>query len=233
MRTPNAILVVEADLQELFGLLDVLREAGYDCTGAATYEAGRQLLSVKSFDMLVADSRLGPHNGLHLIRQSRLIFPGMEAIALTSVYDQDARDEARRYGAPAIDMPVERRRLIAMVGRLMEQLVSRRRWVRKRAETGSVSFVNESPASLVDVCYGGVQFEMPEPEGDLPEVMRLRVRELDAAILVSPIWVDRLAGTSRVRCGAAMLSTERPLVQAWRAMVDTLPSLSQEPNESA
>ncbi len=225
MRTPRTILVVEADLHVLFGLLDILRDAGFDCTGAATYEAGRELLSAKSFDLLITDARIGPHNGLHLIRQCRLLFPGMEAIALTSVYDQDARDEARRYGAPALDVPVNGRRLVALVSRALARLVNRRRWVRKRAEDERPVLVGEIPAALLDVCYGGVRFEIAEPEDRLPAVVSLTVPALGEPLLVELIWMDRARESKKLRCGAAVVSTDGPTFRAWREMVDGLPPL--------
>lgn len=224
MRTPRAILIVEADLPTLFDLLDVLRDAGYECTGAATYEAGRQLLSVESFDLAIVDARLGPLNGLHLIRQCRLTFPGMEAIALTWVYDQEARDEARRYGAASLDLPVVPRRLLALVARLLSQLVHRRRWIRKRVRLEAGVLVDERPASLVDVCYGGVQFETTGVEGDLPEVVRLTVPTLDQPLLVAPVWSHRAEETQRLRCGATVVTRGGPVVRAWRDMVDALPA---------
>jgi len=224
MRTPRAILIVEADLPSLFGLLDVLRDAGYECTGAATYEAGRQLLSVESFDLAIVNARLGPLNGLHLIRQCRLRSPGMETIALTSVYDQEARDEVRRYGAASIDLPVAPRRLLALVAKSLSLLVHRRRWVRKPVRLDAGVTVDERPAALVDVCYGGVQFETSGLEGDLPDVVRLAVPALGQPLLVAPVWSHRAEETQRLRCGATVLSRGGPVVRAWRDMVDTLPA---------
>jgi CheY-like chemotaxis protein len=226
MRTPHTILVVEADLHVLFSLLDTLRDEGFECTGAATYEAGRELLSNKSFDLLVANARIGPHNGLNLIRQCRLLFPGMEAIVLTSVYDQEARDEARRYGAPWLDVPVDGRRLVARVTRALSSLVNRRRWVRKRAQTEPSVLVGQSPASLLDVCYGGLRFEMSEPDGTLPPVVPLRVPALGQPLLVELVWMDRARESKTLRCGAAVVSTDGPVFRAWRDMVDGLPPLA-------
>jgi len=227
MRTPRTILLVEADRHALIGMVDVLRGAGYECTGAATYDAGRELLSERSFDLAIVNVRVGPHNGLHLIRQSRLLCPGMETIALTSTYDDRAREEARRYGAPSLDVPVEPRRLVSLAARLLAQLAHRRRWVRKRVTTRGSVLVDEEPASLLDVCYGGVRFEMAGRGGDLPAVMRLTLPSLDEPVLVSPVWADPVSGTGRLRCGATVVSTEGPAARAWRQMVDTLPSRPQ------
>jgi len=211
-------------------MADVLRGAGYECTGAASYEAGRELLSARSFDLAIVNVRVGPHNGLNLIRQSRLLCPGMETIALTAVSDDPAREEARRYGAPSLDVPVEGRRLVSLAARLLSQLAHRRRWVRKRVTASGAVFVDEQPASLLDVCYGGVRFEMVGRGGeDLPAVMRLTLPSLDEPVLVSPVWADAVADTGRLRCGATVVSTEGPVARAWRAMVDTLPSRPSGP----
>ena len=227
MRTPRTILIVEADQRVLGGLVDALNGSGYECTGAPTYDDGRELLSSRSFDLAIVAARVGPYNGLHLIRQSRLLYPGMETIALTSVDDDEARDEARRYGAPSLDVPVEARRLVAVAARLLSQLAHRRRWVRKRVKAPTRILVDERPASLLDVCYGGVRFEMSGAGDELPPVMRLIVPALREPLLVAPVWADRTADTGHLRCGATVLTTEGAAFRAWRDMVDTLPSLGQ------
>ena len=229
MRKPNAILVAEADEQELFGLIDVLRGAGYDCTGAATYDASRQLLATKSFDLLVADGCVGQLGGIQLIRESREAFPGMEAIALTSTLDDEAQEMARRYGAPSLDRPIDPPRLLELAGSLMERLVIRRRWVRKRPPAGLDALVDQLPASLVDVCYGGVQFEMTEPDRELPAVLQLALPILDHPVTIAPVWVVREEPTRRLRCGATVLSTKAGIVKSWRGLVDSLPVPVPEP----
>jgi CheY-like chemotaxis protein len=229
MRKPNAILVAETDEQELFGLIDVLRDAGYDCTGAATYDASRQLLSTKSFDLLVADASVGQLGGLQLIRESREVFPGMEAIALTSDLDDEARRMARQCGAPWLDRPIDPPRLLKLAGNLMERLTIRRRWVRKRPPAGLDAFVEQFPASLVDVCYGGVQFEMTEPDRELPAVLQLALPALDHPLTIAPVWIVREGPTHKLRCGATLLSTKAGTVKAWRGLVDSLPVPVPEP----
>jgi len=230
MRKPNAILVAETDEQELFGLLDVLRGSGYDCTGAATYDASRRLLATKSFDLLVADACVEQLGGLQLIRESREVFPGMEAIALTSDFDDEARQLVRQYGAPSLDRPIDPPRLLELAGSLMERLTVRRRWVRKRPPARLDAFVDQLPASLVDVCYGGVQFEMPEPDRELPAVLELALPTLDRPVTIAPVWVVREGLPCTLRCGATVLSTKAGVVKAWRELVDSLPVPVPEPH---
>lgn len=224
MRTPRVILVVEDDITALYGILEVLRDAGYECTGAATYDAARQLLSLRPYDLLITDVRLGSLSGLQLVRQCRHEYPGMAFIVVAASPDAMTEIEARRYGAPCVAKPVSRARLLEAAATTMASLVHRRRWVRKRVPEGVSVLVGDRPAALVDVSYGGVRFAMGEPTGGLPSVVRLEVPAIGSAVLVQPVWATREEGTQSVECGAQLMADRGTVVRAWRDLVDRLPA---------
>jgi DNA-binding NtrC family response regulator len=87
MRLPYRILVLDDDEHALAGLVELLRDAGHSVTGAATYDAAKRLLSVGSYDLLIADVRLRGFNGIDLVRQTNLDYPEMAAIIITG-YDE-------------------------------------------------------------------------------------------------------------------------------------------------
>ena len=87
MKLPYRILVLEDDDAALEGIVEMLREAGYRVTGAATYEAAKRLIALDSYDLLITDIRLRGFNGLHLIRQTYRDHPEMGLIIITG-YDE-------------------------------------------------------------------------------------------------------------------------------------------------
>ena len=224
MRTPRAVLVVDDDVTALYNVSELLRESGYECTGAATYDAARQLLGVKPYDLLITDVRLGPLSGLHLIRQCHHEFPGMAFIVLNATRDAMVEIEARRYGASCVVKPIQAGQLNEAVAKTMSMLMHRRRWVRKRVPEGVSVLVQDRPAALLDVSYGGVRFEMGEPASRLPAVLSLEVPEVGSTVRLLPVWMSRERQSRTLCCGAEVLAERAAASRAWRTLVDRLPA---------
>lgn len=223
MRTPRVVLVVEDDITALYAMLELLRDAGYECTGAAAFDAARQLLTLRPYDLLITDVRLGSFNGLHLIRQCHSEYPGMAFIVVTATLDSMTEIEARRYGALCVAKPINRARLLEAVATIMASLVHRRRWVRKPVPEGVSVLVGDRPAALLDVSYGGVRFAMSEPLGALPAMLRVEVPAIGSAVLVQPVWTSHERETRTLRCGAEVVAEKASVARAWRDLVDRLP----------
>jgi CheY-like chemotaxis protein len=226
MRTPRIVLVAEDDISALYGILEILRDAGYECTGAATYDAARQLLSLRSYDLLVTGARLGPFNGLQLVQQCHHDYPGMAFVLVAATADAMVEIEARRYGAAVVAKPVRRARLLDAVAATMASLVHRRRWARKRVPAGVSVLVGDRPAALLDVSYGGVRFAMGEPGGHLPSVLRLEIPAIGSSVFVQPVWTAHEGETQTVECGAELMAARSSEARAWRDLVDRLPGTS-------
>lgn len=223
MRTPRAVLVVDDDVTALYSVSGLLRDSGYECTGAATYDSARQLLGVRPYDLLITDVRLGPLSGLHLIRQCHHEFPGMAFIVLNASRDAMVEIEARRYGASCVVKPIQAAQLVDAVSKTMSLLMHKRRWVRKRVPDGVSVLVQDRPAALLDVSYGGVRFEMGEPAGRLPAVLSLEVPEMGSTVRLLPVWMNRERQSRTLCCGAEVLAERASATRAWRNLVDRLP----------
>ena len=83
MKLPYRILVLEDDSNTLSGIVEMLRDADYQVTGAATYDAAKRLLALGSYDLFITDVRLRGFNGLNLVRQSSGDHPEMSIIIMT------------------------------------------------------------------------------------------------------------------------------------------------------
>lgn len=95
--------------------VDVLGDAGYRVTGAASFEEGRQALATSTPDVLLTDIRLGAYNGLQLIIRARADNPRVRAFVLTGFSDPVVRREAERLHAVHLEKPVDLQLLLDLV----------------------------------------------------------------------------------------------------------------------
>jgi DNA-binding NtrC family response regulator len=120
MDAERRILVVDCESNRLDAMVAALRRAGYTATGAGSFEAGRELLRARQYDVLVAALRLLPYNGLHLVIQSQMLYPVTRAIVLVEPADAWSDAEARRHGAHTLAMPADPDRLLALVSSVLD-----------------------------------------------------------------------------------------------------------------
>lgn len=219
---PYHVLVVDDDELTLGGLLELLRDAGHQATGAATFDAARRLLDVGTYDLLVADVRLRSQNGLHLVRLSRLLHPEMGIILVTGYPEPSLALEASRYGATYLEKPIAPREFMHAVERLLAQVRRERRWPRHAAPQVLQLQIATWPARLVDVSYGGLRFEMPAPDTPLPPTVPIRMPSLNLYLEAETVWTDRTTSPGSLLGGLALLSEGEDAPLAWRALVDTV-----------
>jgi DNA-binding response OmpR family regulator len=110
-------MVVDQHPLILARLVEPLREAGYDVVGATTFEAAKQGLASRPPHLLIAASRLGLFNGLHLIVRARMDHPEMAAIITAQAKDPVLEAEASTYGASCVVAPETSAELLALVSR--------------------------------------------------------------------------------------------------------------------
>jgi DNA-binding NtrC family response regulator len=112
------LLLVDDDRRVLESMADWLRGQGYDLDTAAGYVNALERLRGKSYDLVLADVRLGDGDGFDLLEQCRRNWPASQVVLLTGYGTPDGAIEAIRAGAfdyltkPLIDdellMAVER-----------------------------------------------------------------------------------------------------------------------------
>ena len=136
MKLPYRVLVLDDDEHALSGIVELLRDAGHNVTGAATYDAAKRLLAVSPFDLLVSDVRLRSFNGLHLVMQTRADHPETAVIIITGYDDPLIDMEAHRYNAQLIRKPIQPADFTRMVN---EALAKVRRSAAGRASASSAA----------------------------------------------------------------------------------------------
>lgn len=220
MKLPYRILVLEDDANTLSGIVEMLRNAGHEVTGASSYETAKQLLGTATYDLFLTDVRLRGYNGLNLVRQSNLDLPDM-SIAIMTGYDESLTAiEAGRYRAAFIQKPVSPNDLLATVDRCLAAVRRQRRWMRKRVSGGFRVTANGRPAAVLDVSYGGLRLEIPDGE-EVPDALDIEVSGIGLRLPVDIIWTTRRAA-GVTECGASLADGVTPAARTWRAIVDRL-----------
>jgi DNA-binding response OmpR family regulator len=219
---PSRILLVDDDPATRIGLAELLTDAGYETRAVATFEEGLRALRTETPDLLIADVRLGAFNGLQLLVSTPRTVP---AIIITGFADPVLESDARQHGADYVLKPVAPAVLLGMVrSRLAELEQSKfqtlRRWERKSVPGGLPARVDDHPARILDISYGGLRFEMPRI-GELPSSLSVKLPTADIAVRADVVWHTPL-GENAWLCGAAVSQTSLAVAREWRGLVDAV-----------
>ena len=112
------VLIVEDDLATRVGLQELLVSAGYTAIVAADFREGRRVLEQEHPDLLIVDLRLQGFNGLQLLHVNPRPIP---TIVVTGFPDDVLQADARRLGAEYMIKPIDPRKLLGLVGRLLDR----------------------------------------------------------------------------------------------------------------
>ena len=222
-RMPYRILIVEDHEPTRQGLHALLTNAGYDVVSASTFAEGRRSLTEQTPDLLIADLRLGEYNGLQLIAAAPL---GVPSIIVTGFPDLVLEAEALKLGAHYVTKPIVADALLRLIeekivsARKRRSRGSTRRWDRKPVAGEVSAHVEDAPARIVDVSYGGVKFEI-ERDQSLPPSFKITVIKPALSIDMDLVWETR-HGRHRV-CGAAISGGNPAAVHDWATLVDGAP----------
>jgi DNA-binding response OmpR family regulator len=220
----SRVLVVDDDAATRVGLAELLTGAGYETCGAATFEEAQRVLRTDPPDLLIADVRLGAFNGLQLLVASPRRIP---AIIITGFADPVLESDARQHGAEYILKPISPAALLEAVRRRLTQAADSafdtpRRWERKTVRAPLTLRVDDLPARVLDISYGGLRFEIPRVQsGELPRSLSLRLPDSDVAVRANLVW-QTLRGEDAVVCGAAVSQTSAATAREWRGLVDAV-----------
>lgn len=111
---PHRILVVDDDEGYLAGIKELLELRGYETLLAATFEEGQRALRENAPDLLMADVRLGPFNGLQLIATGQVLIP---TIVVSGFDDPVLQADAKAFGADYLVKPIDTAALLALIER--------------------------------------------------------------------------------------------------------------------
>lgn len=221
MKLPFRVLVVDDDENALCGIEELLRAAEYDVTTSSNYDEAKALLAELTWDLFITDVRLRSYNGLHLVMKVRADSPDIAIVIMTGYDDAMMEYEARRYNAQFVRKPIRAAELLEVVALSLNSVRRQRRWPRKQVAGGFRVTVAGRPASVLDVCYGGLRLEVPGADA-LPPNFAVEVSGIGLNLEVEPVWSYPVAGRAGLLCGASLISDTTPAAHTWRTIVDRL-----------
>lgn len=216
----SQILVVAVSAERSADLVSLLKGSGYHVTLAASYDEAIRRLADLSPDLLISQVYLGAFNGLRLVMRGNIDHPAMRAILLDRVYDRVIEFDAKRHGATYLVEPVGASELLAQVSLKLAEVGHRRRWPRKQPAGGMVASIEQRPARVIDLSYGGFRLEAPQA-GDFPPQFHATFPGFGVAVRARPIWTRR-APSGWLWCGAELSEASPQALAEWRRLVDSV-----------
>jgi FixJ family two-component response regulator len=218
------ILVVDDDLATRNGLKELLQRAHYDVIAVGTFAEGRSALIESNPDLLIVDVRLGEFNGLQLAAIRPRAIP---VIVLTGFPDSVLAIEARNLGAEYVLKPIPPAEFMTLVWRKLGsrqqfRATTARRWERKTVTRELGARINNRPARILDVSYGGLRLASDRAvDRSVPSSFTLEVPSSGLSVPIDVVWTTQ-AGETWV-FGASVTSHEDATSQAWQGFVDAIP----------
>jgi ActR/RegA family two-component response regulator len=204
-----------------------LRDAGYEVLVAETANAASEILQAHAPSLMISEIRLGPFNGLHVLIRHQLSHPRMRAIFLDRIYDPVLAADAERLGATYLGQLGDDAKLLEHVALEIQNVpqettsvTPRRRWPRQAPTQELVVRVEEAPARVIDLSYGGVRLEIADPTA-IREPLRIAFPGYGKSFLARAVWTHPTAA-GRIWCGAELFGGGAAAEQEWRWLVDSV-----------
>ena len=137
--------------------------------------------------------------------------------------------EARRLGALYLIKPVSPVDLLAGVERQLASVSESestasgvtRRWRRQPVKVDLHARIDDSPARVLDVSYGGLRVEVDRASERLPRTFSLTLAQADLELLADLVWSSRI-GDRSWQCGVALARLGHMEATRWRGLVDLI-----------
>jgi len=214
------VLVVSADSERSSAVFDMLKSAGHDVVAAFGFNEAVRTLADYSPDLMISDLRLGAFNGLHLVIRSHIAHPSLRTIVIDRREDAVLQLDAERVGALYLVEPVPEQELLALVNRMRGEVAPHRRWPRKELPAGLlVARVARRTVPVVDLSYGGLRLELPDP-ADAASGIDVTLPDAGVAIRAEAVWTCP-APSGFYWCGAQLSEPNPQAVSTWRRLVDS------------
>src|SRR5687768_18214012 len=119
----KSILVVDDDKPQRDILHDILTEAGYDVTSAASGEAALKFAKERDFDLALTDLKMTGMDGIELLQHLLTMDKSIIVILLTAHGTIESAKEALRRGAfDYLEKPYDKAALLETINRALDRL---------------------------------------------------------------------------------------------------------------
>jgi hypothetical protein len=145
----------------------------------------------------------------------------MAGILVGTNGDRAVEEGAQRHNASLLMRPVDPAQFLMLVAEKLAAIRRHQRWPRKRVGFHVPVWVEGSPATLVDVSYGGLRFALQRESFDLTAPMTVEVPDVGLQVMAHLVWSSRASDGVSCVCGAAI--ADDGVTNEWRRFVDWIP----------
>ena len=217
--TPPRVLVVNADPDALQKLQLQLSRAGFDASGVSTFEEARNALDAFPPDLIVADVKLGPYNGIHLAIRCRSSYPEVHVVVTDRANDAVNESLAHDAEADYIVDPLNNPQFLPTIRRALR--IVREDYFRMAGTPGKrplepiTVHAGTFEAEIVDISDGGISLRFRNAI-DLPVDFAV-VLPSGESFAVTRLWTES-ADQGTMTCGVAPIDVGD---SAWRRFFET------------
>lgn len=222
------IALPDAAERRTFG--DWLAAEGFEPVPVMSTAAATAEMQARPYDLLIADAGFVLAEGLHACGRRR------NASTRTIMVGHSGESQARaeRRGSMYVGRPAGRTMLVCLVAMAFVDQRPTRRSERKPVNRfGAV--VNNITTQILDVSNEGMRLAIPHTRGALPPpLFNVRIPAMGVSLVVRRQWAVAWPPQGRpeaVRVGGSLAHTEGPAVAMWRRFVESVPSLTPQPNQ--
>ncbi len=212
------ILVVDDDPNRRHDVVTLLRRRQYTVDSASTVEDAYVRLTKQAITLVVAGIRVGSMNGLQFIVSCRGRRPDVAGMVIAGQPEDVSEMDAWRHGVTVVFRPLDAEQFLMMVAEKLASIRPRQRWPRKKVTSYVPLHVEQVPARLLDVSYGGLRFQLEGESYGLKSPIRIEIPVSRLSLDAELVWSARGLDGASCLCGV-MLADERS-DHAWRAFVD-------------
>ena len=142
---------------------------------------------------------------------------GIPVIMLTALDGLDVPARAEQVGASAVLIkPCSPERLaLAIAAAVQRRFGGSRRWTRKTVTAPLPARINDLPAAVFNLSYGGLCVRVDGPSSPAPAPLKLTLPAANLSIKIDAVWTTH-GGAQLWVCGAEIAQAS----DAWRGLVD-------------
>jgi DNA-binding NtrC family response regulator len=155
MNNPPRLLLVDDEEMALMNLERILSKQGYDIVAAESGPRALERLHSEQFDVILTDLRMEKVDGMKILEESRLLYPGAEVIMITGYATVDSAIEAMKKGAyHYISKPYRIDAVRKVVSEAIEKIrlrsenIQLKEDLKKFKEAGQVKIITKDPMMM-------------------------------------------------------------------------------------
>jgi hypothetical protein len=226
MASRPRILIASPHVGETPMLADWIRSEGFEPVPLLNLSRAAEQIRDSSFDLFMADFTFAFKSEPQPMAQVRAR-NGKTPIIVVGETDPVAESQALIRNAMYLIRPLERTSVACAVAMAVMETRPTRRSLRKLVN-GFDAIVEGVPSHIIDISLEGLRLEIPRSRRSAPPPphFTVRVPMLAVALSVRRMWASGGRSGEAAWYGGELAGNTRAVEQAWRVLVDAIPSAS-------